>query len=67
MHMDGIVPLDGVDALQSTWASCSMGEEIADEQIHDVGDEVLQAALARTVRTRFKNKAPVLASAARAA
>ena len=52
--MDGMAPLDDVDTLQSTWASFSMDEEFAYYKIHDVGDEVLQAALARNVRTRPK-------------
>ena len=53
--MDGIVPLDDVNTWSSTWASASMDEELTVDKRQDVGDEVLQAALARTVRTRPKD------------
>ena len=54
-NVDGIVPLDEVDTLLSTWASFFMNEELPPDKTQDGGDEVLQATLARTVRTRPKD------------
>ena len=53
--MDGIAPLDEVDTLLSTWASFHMDEVLPPKKTQDGVGEVLQAALARTVRTRPKD------------
>ena len=53
--MDGIVPLDEVDTLLSTWASVLDDGEPPGLVPDDEEDEVLHAAIARTVKARRKD------------
>ena len=50
--MNGFVRLGEVDTLLSTWVSFRTDEELPLNKKEDGGHEVLQSALARTVRTR---------------
>ena len=54
--MDGIVPLDEVDTLLSAWAS-SPEDDDEPPRLAPAGeeDEVLHAAMARTVKQRQKD------------
>ena len=54
-NMDGIAPLDDVDTLLSTWASVPEDEDQPPGLVPEEEDEVLRAAMARTVRTRPKD------------
>ena len=55
VNMDGIVPLDEVHALLSTWASFPEDEDQPPGLVPEEEDEVLHATMARTVRTRPKD------------
>ena len=52
LSTDVVIPLTDTDTLPSTLALFSMDEENAGEEILHLDDEVLQATLARTVRSR---------------
>ena len=54
--MDGIVPLDEVDTLLGAWASSPEDGDEPPRLVPDDGeDEVLHAAIARTVKQRRKD------------
>ena len=55
VNRDGIVPLDAVDTLLSTWVYFPEYEDQPPGLIPDGQDEVLRAAMAMTVRTRPKD------------
>ena len=54
--MDGIVPLNKVDTLLNPWASFPEDDDEPPGLVpDDVDDEVLHAAIARTVKARRKD------------
>ena len=55
VNMDGIVPLDEVDTLLSTWASFPEDEDQPPSLEPEEEDKVLHATMSRTVRTRPKD------------